>query len=111
MVPGKLERLIGVNMKIMLQKTYCQEQPAVIQSIVKTNTEKEILPRERFNLAPRQLPLTLLEVRENIDVKTDDVNACLQASMDGGIDLSEITIKSPGLETVFLNLTGRQLRE
>ena len=70
-----------------------------------------ILPKERLDLSPDQLSLPFKEIKENIELKTDDVNSCLQILMTKGIDLSELTIRSPNLETVFLNLTGRQLRE
>jgi ABC-2 type transport system ATP-binding protein len=51
------------------------------------------------------------EVRDTIEIETADVNACLEKLMAEDINLAEITIRSPNLETVFLNLTGRQLRE
>ena len=70
-----------------------------------------ILPKERLDLSPDRLSLPFKEIKENIELKTDDVNSCLQILMTKGIDLSELTIRSPNLETVFLNLTGRQLRE
>lgn len=70
-----------------------------------------ILPKKRLDLSPDRLSLPFKEIKENIELKTDDVNSCLQILMTKGIDLSELTIRSPNLETVFLNLTGRQLRE
>jgi len=70
-----------------------------------------ILPKERLDLSPDRLSLPFKEIKENIELETDDVNSCLQILMTKGIDLSELTIRSPNLETVFLNLTGRQLRE
>ena len=70
-----------------------------------------ILPRERFTLSPNRLSLPFKEVKDNIEIKTDDVNSCLHHLMTNGIDLSDLMIRSPNLETVFLNLTGRQLRE
>ena len=70
-----------------------------------------ILPKERLGLSPDRLSLPFKEIKENIELETNDVNSCLQILMTKGIDLSELTIRSPNLETVFLNLTGRQLRE
>jgi ABC-2 type transport system ATP-binding protein len=46
-----------------------------------------------------------------LELETGDVNACLAALLAARVDLSKVTVKSPNLETVFLNLTGRQLRE
>jgi len=70
-----------------------------------------ILPKERFTLSPNRLSLPFKEAKDNIEIKTDDVNSCLHHLMTNGIDLSDLIIRSPNLETVFLNLTGRQLRE
>jgi ABC-2 type transport system ATP-binding protein len=50
-------------------------------------------------------------VKDNVEIKTDDVNQCLEQLITHGVDLSDITVRSPNLETVFLNLTGRKLRE
>jgi ABC-2 type transport system ATP-binding protein len=46
-----------------------------------------------------------------LELETEDVNTCLAALLAARVDLSKVTVKSPNLETVFLNLTGRQLRE
>lgn len=70
-----------------------------------------ILPKERFDHFPDRLSLPHREVRDTIEIKTDDVNFCLNLLMSHRIDLSDLTIRSPNLETVFLTLTGRQLRE
>jgi len=39
------------------------------------------------------------------------IAALLQALSDAGIELSDVSIKKPSLESVFLKLTGRQLRD
>jgi ABC-2 type transport system ATP-binding protein len=70
-----------------------------------------ILPKKQFVLEPDRLTLPIKEVNDTVELKTNDVNACLNTLMTHGIDLSDLTIRSPSLETVFLNLTGRQLRE
>jgi ABC-2 type transport system ATP-binding protein len=70
-----------------------------------------VLPRHRFALEPNRFPLPVREVKGSIEIKTDDVNQCLEQLITHGIDLSDITVRSPNLETVFLNLTGRKLRE
>jgi hypothetical protein len=44
-------------------------------------------------------------------IQTDDLNRTLRELMAAGIDLSHIDVKPPSLETVFLNLTGRTLRD
>jgi len=70
-----------------------------------------ILPQKQFVLDPDQLSMPVRTVKDTIEVKTNDVNACLNTLMSHGVNLSDLTIRSPNLETVFLNLTGRQLRD
>jgi ABC-2 type transport system ATP-binding protein len=70
-----------------------------------------VVPRERFTIKTDDFPLTVRTVKDSVEIKTEDVNQCLEQLMADGIDLSDMTVRSPNLETVFLNLTGRQLRE
>ena len=69
------------------------------------------LPKNQLTLESDQLSLPVREVNGRIEIKTNDVDACLNMLMTHAIDLSDLVIKSPNLETVFLNLTGRQLRD
>ena len=50
-------------------------------------------------------------VHDTIEIITSDVNACLDLLISQDVDLADLTVRSPSLESVFLNLTGRQLRE
>ncbi len=70
-----------------------------------------VLPRERYALKANSFPLPVREVNDTIEIKTDDVNQCLEHLITHGVDLTDITVRLPNLETVFLNLTGRKLRE
>ena len=70
-----------------------------------------VLPRHRFTLDANRFPLPVREVKDTLEIKTDDVNQCLEQLISNGVDLSDITVRTPNLETVFLNLTGRKLRE
>jgi ABC-2 type transport system ATP-binding protein len=70
-----------------------------------------ILPKNQFVLDPDRISLPIREVNDTVELKTNDVNACLITLMKHQVDLSDLTIRSPNLETVFLNLTGRQLRD
>jgi len=70
-----------------------------------------VIPRQRFAPATDGFPLPVREVKDTIEIRTDDVNRCLEQLITHGVDLTDITVRSPNLETVFLNLTGRQLRE
>jgi ABC-2 type transport system ATP-binding protein len=70
-----------------------------------------VLPRRCFAPGADDFPLPIREVKNTIEIKTDDVNQCLEQLITHGVDLSDITVRAPNLETVFLNLTGRKLRE
>ncbi|MGD8991081.1 MAG: ABC transporter ATP-binding protein [Desulfobacterales bacterium] len=70
-----------------------------------------VMPKDRFTPATDNFPLPARNVKDNIEIKADDVNQCLKQLIAHGVDLSDMTVRSPNLETVFLNLTGRQLRE
>lgn len=70
-----------------------------------------ILSKDRIKVSPDRLSLPYREVKDSIEILTDDVNSCLNLLMSYDTDLSDLSIRSPNLETVFLNLTGRQLRE
>ncbi len=53
-----------------------------------------------------------MEIKEDrVEVLTDNPNLILEELLSKKIDLTDILIQSPNLETVFLNLTGRKLRE
>lgn len=69
------------------------------------------VPRHRFTVEADRFPLPVRTVKDTVEIKTDDVNRCLEQLMTHGVDLTDITVESPSLETVFLNLTGRKLRE
>ena len=70
-----------------------------------------ILPTSSLGYALDQLPLPYQAVHDNVEIKTSDVNSCLNLLISQNVDLSDLTVRSPSLESVFLNLTGRQLRE
>jgi ABC-2 type transport system ATP-binding protein len=70
-----------------------------------------VLPKERFDLSPDDLNLPFRNVRDRIEIKTEDVNSCLNHLLSHNIDLTDLTVRLPNLETVFLNLTGRHLRD
>ena len=69
------------------------------------------LPRENFRNGLDGIDPVVREVRDRIEIQTDDVNASLQGLIGHGVDLAGMMIRSPDLEDVFLHLTGRQLRD
>jgi ABC-2 type transport system ATP-binding protein len=70
-----------------------------------------ILPTPSLDHALDRLPLPYRKVNGTVEIKTNDVNSCLDLLISRSVDLSDLTVRSPSLESVFLNLTGRQLRE
>jgi ABC-2 type transport system ATP-binding protein len=70
-----------------------------------------ILPADHLAHALDRLSLPYQKVDDTIEIKTSDVNSCLDLLISQNVDLSDLTVRSPSLESVFLNLTGRQLRE
>ena len=70
-----------------------------------------VLPREHYAHKANSFPMPVREVKDTIEIETDDVNQCLEQLISHGVDLTDITVRTPNLETVFLNLTGRKLRE
>ncbi len=45
----------------------------------------------------------------HIKIETDNADACLSRLMADGVDLTDISIRTPNLEDVFLHLTGKKL--
>ena len=69
------------------------------------------LPRERVTIPLAQLPLPSREVNGQLEITVARIDLGLATLLNLKIDLSEMTVHSPNLEDVFLNLTGRKLRE
>ena len=69
------------------------------------------LPRERVTIPLAQLPLPAREVNGQLEITVERIDLGLEMLLNLKIDLSEMTVHSPNLEDVFLNLTGRKLRE
>ena len=82
------------------------------ESLIKQHSPEMtvVLPKEGFDLSPGDLDLPYRVVRDRIEIKTEDVNSCINYLLSHQIDLADLTVRSPNLETVFLNLTGRHLR-
>jgi ABC-2 type transport system ATP-binding protein len=70
-----------------------------------------ILPADNFDHDLEKLPMPYRKVNGTVEIKTNDVNSCLDQLISRNVDLSDLTVRSPSLESVFLNLTGRQLRD
>jgi ABC-2 type transport system ATP-binding protein len=70
-----------------------------------------VLPRISFRAPPMALPLPVQEINGTVRIQTANIDACLRDLLAHDVDLSEMAVHSPNLEDVFLNLTGRHLRD
>jgi ABC-2 type transport system ATP-binding protein len=69
------------------------------------------LPRENVTIPLSEIPFPWREVNGRVEISTDRINTGLERLLAMQVNLAEMTVHSPNLEDVFLNLTGRQLRE
>jgi ABC-2 type transport system ATP-binding protein len=68
------------------------------------------LPRQEFPEAARGLSLRLIEASDRVEITTDDLDGTLRALMDAHVPLTDLRIRPPNLEDLFLELTGKELR-
>ena len=69
------------------------------------------LPKPASTQAADAIGLPFREIGDRVEFRTPNANACLAELLAAGVDLTDVAVRTPSLETVFLNLTGRQLRE
>jgi len=83
------------------------------EALIRTHCEgvTVVLPRSSFRQPPAQLPFNVKEVNEAVHIQTSNIDACLKQLLSRNVDLSDMSVHSPNLEHVFLNLTGRHLRD
>jgi ABC-2 type transport system ATP-binding protein len=70
-----------------------------------------VLPSDHLSAPRNSLTFDWQEHNGRIEIQTEDINACIAKLIALDADLSQMSIRTPNLENVFLNLTGRQLRE
>eukprot|EP01008_Symbiontida_sp_HLA12_P001168 NODE_2241_length_498_cov_1.613333_g2224_i0.p1 GENE.NODE_2241_length_498_cov_1.613333_g2224_i0~~NODE_2241_length_498_cov_1.613333_g2224_i0.p1 ORF type:complete len:109 (-),score=34.93 NODE_2241_length_498_cov_1.613333_g2224_i0:170-496(-) len=80
-----------------LVKTHCGAMTAAI-------------PERAFPAPPNGLSMPWRRNNGFIEIEARDMNACLKELLSMEVDLAEISVRTPNLEDVFLNLTGRKLR-
>ena len=68
------------------------------------------LPKQEFPESARALPLRLFEAGDRIEITTDDLDGTLRTLMDAQVPLTNLRIRPPNLEDLFLELTGKELR-
>ncbi|MDD2390150.1 MAG: ABC transporter ATP-binding protein [Desulfobacterales bacterium] len=70
-----------------------------------------IIPKQNITVPMSCESFNYRELRNTIEIQTSDINACIREILSLGIDLKGMIIRTPNLENVFLNLTGRKIRE
>jgi ABC-2 type transport system ATP-binding protein len=68
------------------------------------------LPRAEFPEAARALPLKVLDAKERVEIKTEDLEATLRLLLEARVPLGNLRIRPANLEDLFLELTGSELR-
>ncbi|MEE4607249.1 MAG: ABC transporter ATP-binding protein [Desulfobacteraceae bacterium] len=69
------------------------------------------LPAHRLEAVGTPTPWPVHRVRDRIEIRTEDARGVLAELMRRHVDLTDMTVRSPTLENVFLKLTGRKLAE
>jgi ABC-2 type transport system ATP-binding protein len=70
-----------------------------------------VLPEESYAAVDGQLPFETRNPDHTIEIKVDEMNRAVETLIRAGVDLNRMQVQAPSLEAVFLNLTGRRLRE
>jgi ABC-2 type transport system ATP-binding protein len=70
-----------------------------------------VLPRSSVDASVSLDASQMREFSDRIEIQAGDINTCLEHLLSRNIDLTEMTVRSPNLEDVFIELTGRHLRE
>jgi ABC-2 type transport system ATP-binding protein len=69
------------------------------------------LPKADFRAPSTPLPGKVVERDGNVEVMTSEVDATLAALIAAGASLARLKVRARTLEDLFLELTGRELRE
>lgn len=70
-----------------------------------------ILPEKNFTLCEENFALAYRRRGDYIEIDGSDINSGVRELLAAGADLADMTVRTPNLETVFLSLTGRSLRD
>ena len=68
------------------------------------------LPRQDFPESARALPLKLMDTSDRVEITTDDLESTLRTLLAAQVPLTNLRIRPPNLEDLFLELTGKELR-
>jgi ABC-2 type transport system ATP-binding protein len=70
-----------------------------------------VLPKSEYGAAVEQMPYRIKKIDGRFEIPVEDMNLVIEHLLNRGVDLTRMRVQTPNLETVFLNLTGRRLRE
>jgi ABC-2 type transport system ATP-binding protein len=70
-----------------------------------------MLPKSEYSIAVEQMPYHIKTTDGRFEIRIEDMNLVIGHMLKAGVDLTHMRVQTPNLETVFLNLTGRHLRE
>ncbi len=70
-----------------------------------------VLPGPCLECLDVEIPYEVKPQGDRLQIQVDNINKAVETLLGMGVDLSHMELQTPNLETVFLNLTGRQLRE
>ena len=76
-----------------------------------TSGVKIVLPQDALSESGAELPYRAAIEEGYLAIQTEDMNTAIESLLSKGVDLTYMSVHNPTLETVFLNLTGRQLRD
>jgi len=68
------------------------------------------LPRQDFPESARGLPLKVMDAGDRVEITTDDLEGTLRTLLAAQVPLTNLRIRPPNLEDLFLELTGKELR-
>jgi ABC-2 type transport system ATP-binding protein len=68
------------------------------------------LPRQDFPESARSLPLKVMDSSDRVEITTGDLEATLRTLLAAQVPLTNLRIRPPNLEDLFLELTGKELR-
>jgi len=68
------------------------------------------VPRADFPDAARSLPLKLIDTSDRVEITTHDLEGTLRTLLAAHVPLTNLRVRPPNLEDLFLELTGKELR-
>ena len=68
------------------------------------------LPKADFCPSAAELPLTMLDCGDTIEILTCEVTATVNALLGAGVSLDRLRIRARTLDDLFLELTGKEIR-